>query len=347
MAAQPRLLALQTAVPPYVLDQPEVSKRAASLFKKTRDIERLMPVFENTGIDRRYSCVPIDWYDADHGWIDRTDLYIENSVTLLSEVAEKCAAEAGLALDEIDGIVVASTTGVATPSLDALVVERLQLRRDIARLPIFGLGCAGGVIGLSRAAMMAKAMPGKNILFLCVELCALTFRKADISKSNIVATALFGDGAAGAILSTEGEGPQVGAMGEHTWPNSLDIMGWEIEEDGLKARFAQSIPTLVASDFRKILDSYLKKNDLGIGDFDAFACHPGGAKVLDALEDALEMQRGDLGDSRTVLKDFGNMSAVTVMFVLERMKHLLPKQRTLATALGPGFSCAFLALNPA
>jgi alkylresorcinol/alkylpyrone synthase len=347
MSAQPRLLALQTAVPPYVLDQPEVSKRAASLFKKTRDIERLMPVFENTGIDRRYSCVPIDWYNEDHGWVDRTDLYIENSVSLLSEVAQKCADEAGLTLDQIDGIVVASTTGVATPSLDALVVEKLQLRRDIARLPIFGLGCAGGVIGLSRAAMMAKAMPGKNILFLCVELCALTFRKADISKSNIVATALFGDGAAGAILSTKGEGAQIGAMGEHTWPNSLDIMGWEIEEDGLKARFAQSIPSLVASDFRNVLDSYLKRNDLALKNFDAFACHPGGAKVLDALEDALEIQRGDLADSRSVLKDFGNMSAVTVMFVLERMKNLLPKQRTLATALGPGFSCAFIALDPA
>jgi alkylresorcinol/alkylpyrone synthase len=334
-------------VPPYVLEQPEVSKRAASLFNKTRDIERLMPVFENTGIDRRYSCVPIDWYNGDHGWVDRTDLYVENSVNLLAEVARKCADEAGLALNDLDGIVVASTTGVATPSLDALVIERLQLRRDIARLPIFGLGCAGGVLGLSRAAMMAQAMPGKNILFLCVELCALTFRKADISKSNIVATALFGDGAAGAILSTAGEGPRIGAMGEHTWPNSLDIMGWEIEEDGLKARFAQSIPSLVASDFRKILDSYLDKNNLALSEFDGFACHPGGAKVLDALEDALEIQRGDLTFSRSVLKDFGNMSAVTVMFVLERMKSLLPSQRTLATALGPGFSCVFLALNPA
>jgi alkylresorcinol/alkylpyrone synthase len=347
MSGQPRLLALKTAVPPYVLEQPEVSKRAASLFAKTRDIERLMPVFENTGIERRYSCVPIDWYNADHGWVDRTQLYIDNSVDLLAEVARNCAEEAGLALNEIDGIVVASTTGVATPSLDALVVERLQLRRDIARLPIFGLGCAGGVIGLSRAAMMAKAMPGKNILFLCVELCALTFRKADITKSNIVATALFGDGAAGAILSTRGEGPQLGAIGEHTWPNSLDIMGWEIEEDGLKARFAQSIPSLVASDFRTILDQFLGRNDLKLKTFDAFACHPGGAKVLDALEDALEIQRGDLTESRSVLRDFGNMSAVTVMFVLERMRNLLPTQHTLVTALGPGFSCAFLALNPA
>jgi alkylresorcinol/alkylpyrone synthase len=304
-------------------------------------------VFTNTGIDRRYSCVPIDWYDGDHGWVDRTDLYLENSVDLLAEVAQKCADEAGLKLNELDGIVVSSTTGVATPSLDALVIERLQLRRDIARLPIFGLGCAGGVIGLSRAGMMARAMPGKKILFLCVELCALTFRKADISKSNIVATALFGDGAAGAILSTDGAGPRLHAMGEHTWPNSLDIMGWEVEEDGLKARFAQSIPSLVASDFRNILDTYLKKNDMNLADFDAFACHPGGAKVLDALEDALEIQRGDLTESRSVLRDFGNMSAVTVMFVLERMKKVLPDRRTLATALGPGFSCAFLTFDPA
>ncbi|HEX2591901.1 MAG TPA: 3-oxoacyl-[acyl-carrier-protein] synthase III C-terminal domain-containing protein, partial [Rhizomicrobium sp.] len=112
-------------------------------------------------------------------------------------------------------------------------------------------------------------------------------------------------------------------------------------------RFAQSIPTLVAADFRNILDSFLKKNDLKLKDFEAFACHPGGAKVLDALEDALEIQRGDLADSRSVLQDFGNMSAVTVMFVLERMKKALPTQKTLATALGPGFSCAFLAFEPA
>src|ERR1700742_2962965 len=123
MSAQPRLVALQTAVPPYVLNQPDVSERAASLFKKTRDIERLMPVFTNTGIDRRYSCVPIEWYNADHGWVDRTELYIENSVTLLCEVAKKCADEAGIGLNDIDGIVAPSTTGGATPSLDALVVE--------------------------------------------------------------------------------------------------------------------------------------------------------------------------------------------------------------------------------
>jgi alkylresorcinol/alkylpyrone synthase len=341
----PRLLGLQTAVPPYIIAQSEAARYAGSLFAKVRDIERMLPVFTNTGIARRYSCVPIEWYLGDHGWLDRTRLYIDSAVDLLEQVTRGLLAGTGLKPEEIDTIVVASTTGVATPSLDALVVERMGLRRDIRRLPIFGLGCAGGVNGLARAADLARADPGSKVLFLVVELCALTFRKNDTSKSNIVATALFGDGAAGAILSTAGEGPEFGAAGEHTWPHSLDIMGWDMAEDGLKARFAQSIPSLVASDFRALLDQFLARNGIAFSGIDAFACHPGGAKVLDALEDALELRRGGLEDSRSVLKDYGNMSAVTVLFVLDRMGVRTRAQRTLLTALGPGFSAGFLMLD--
>jgi len=336
-----RLWALKSAVPSHILEQSDVTTRAGHLFKGRRDIDRLLPVFTNTGIDRRYSCVPIEWYADPHGWQDRTNLYIENATDLFERVTKALLDEAGLTTDDIDAIVTVSTTGVATPSLDALVVERMQLRRDIRRLPIFGLGCAGGTIGLARASAMAQAMPGSRVLFLVVELCALTFRKDDLTKSNIVATALFGDGAAGAILSTEGDGPELGASGEHTWPHSLDIMGWEVEEDGLKARFAQSIPSLVASDFSTILTAFLQRNDLKLGEIDKFACHPGGAKVLDALEDAFQIERGALEESRTVLRDYGNMSAVTALFVLERMDWRKRNQRILMTALGPGFSCAF------
>ena len=342
---RPRLLALKSAVPPYPIAQIDAAEHAQTLFSRVRDMARLFPVFANTGIDCRYSCVPVEWYLQDHGWKDRTALYIENAVDLLEKVARGLLDETGLKPDEIDNIVVVSTTGVATPSLDALLVERMGLRRDIRRLPIFGLGCAGGVTGLSRAAELAAARPGSKVLFLVVELCALTFRKNDISNSNIVATALFGDGAAGAILSTEGEGPAFGAAGEHTWPNSLDVMGWDMAEDGLKARFAQSIPALVASDFRPLLDQYLARNGMVLSEIDAFACHPGGAKVLDALEDALQLERGALEDSRSVLRDYGNMSAVTVLFVAERMEVLKKAQRTLLTALGPGFSAAFLMLD--
>ncbi|HEX4861451.1 MAG TPA: hypothetical protein VFV07_09455, partial [Rhizomicrobium sp.] len=192
---QTRLLALKSAVPPYVLEQKDVVVRAGQLFGERRDVDRLLPVFTNTGIERRYSCVPIDWYTDDHGWRDRTALYVENAVDLFEKVANALLDEAGLSKDDIDAIVVSSTTGIATPSLDALVIERMGLRRDIRRLPIFGLGCAGGVTGLSRAADLARSRPGSRVLFLVVELCALTFRKNDLTKSNFVATALFGDGA--------------------------------------------------------------------------------------------------------------------------------------------------------
>jgi alkylresorcinol/alkylpyrone synthase len=342
---QTRLLALKSAVPPFALEQSDVVVRAGQLFGERRDIERLLPVFTNTGIERRYSCVPIDWYADDHGWRDRTDLYVRNATDLLEKVATALIAEAGLAKDDIDAIVVSSTTGIATPSLDALVIERMGLRRDIRRLPIFGLGCAGGVIGLSRAADLAKARPGSRVLFLVVELCALTFRKNDLTKSNFVATALFGDGAAGAILSTEGAGPAFGASGEYTWNDSLDIMGWEVEEDGLKALFSQSIPTLVANDFTTILHAFLARNDLKLSDIDRFACHPGGAKVLDALEDAFQIERGALTESRSILRDYGNMSAVTALFVLERMDWRKKNQRILMTALGPGFSSVLQVLE--
>jgi alkylresorcinol/alkylpyrone synthase len=345
-APPPRLLALKTAVPPYALDQAVVSERVRVQFSGRPDVERLLPVFANTGIERRYSCVPIEWYAEPHGWKDRTSLYVQHAVQLFETVALACLAEAKLAPDEIDAIVTVSTTGVATPSLDALLVERMGLRRDIKRLPIFGFGCAGGVIGLTRAGALAAAMPGAKVLFLAVELCALTFRKDDLSKSNVVATALFGDGAAGAIVSTAGNGPALGASGEHTWPGSLDIMGWDIEEDGLKPIFSRHIPTLVGTEFGPVLFDFLRRNDIALGEIETFACHPGGTKVLEALEQVLALPQGGLADSRAVLRDYGNMSAVTVLFVLERMRVREAQRRTLMTTLGPGFTAAFLMLDP-
>jgi alkylresorcinol/alkylpyrone synthase len=345
MAPEPRLLALKTAVPSYVLEQNVVADIARTLFGGKTDIERMLPVFANSGIERRFSCVPPDWYLADHGWKDRNAIFVKNAVSLLEKVTSDCLSEAGLAADQIDAIVSVSTTGIATPSLDALITERMSLRRDITRLPIFGFGCAGGVLGLARAGALAKANPGTRVLLLCVELCALTFRKDDVSKSNIVATALFGDGAAGAIISTEGEGPRLGPSGEHTWPDSLGIMGWDIEEDGFKAIFSKSIPDLVEEEFETVLFDFLQRHSLKLDDIDGFACHPGGAKVLSALERALQLKEGGLDDSREILRQYGNMSAVTVLFVLERMRVRKKHRRTLLSTLGPGFTAAFMTLE--
>jgi alkylresorcinol/alkylpyrone synthase len=350
MPAPPRLLALATAVPPYPLGQDEVVERVQRLFASSQNLDRLLPVFTNSGIRTRYSCVPIEWYDGTHGWAERNRIYVACALDLLETTTCRLLDRSGRDPDQIDGIVVVSTTGIATPSLDALLIERMKLRRTVWRLPIFGLGCAGGVIGLERAASRAAVAPGQTVLFLVVELCALSFQRDDRSKSNIVATALFGDGAAGALLSTNGEGPAIGAGGEHTWPGSLGVMGWEIADDGFSAVFSRDIPQLVATQLRDVAADFLARLGLGFGDIDSFVCHPGGTKVIAALERAFGLADGALVEAREVLRDYGNMSAVTVMFVLERMLAAagvtgVGWKRALMNALGPGFTAGFLVLD--
>jgi alkylresorcinol/alkylpyrone synthase len=346
MLTAPRLLGVATAVPPYRLDQDEVIRQVGRLFGGAPELDRLLPVFANSGIRTRYSCVPIDWYNHRHGWAERNSVYLSAALELLEATTRQLLDRAGLDALDIDTVVTVSTTGIATPSLDARLIERIGLRAEVRRLPIFGLGCAGGVLGLARAASQAIAAPGETVLFLVVELCALSFRRDDFAKSNIVATALFGDGAAGALLSTEGAGPAIVAAGEHTWPGSLEVMGWDVADDGLSAVFSRDIPRLVATRLRPAMDEFLARHWLVFGDIDCFICHPGGAKVVTALEIAFGLAPGALAGEREILRDYGNMSAATVIFVLERMLAAAPPwRRALLNALGPGFTAGFLVLD--
>lgn len=346
-----RLLGLATAVPGHALGQDDIKAWARELFDgRTADIDRLLPAFDNAGIETRYSCVPLGWHGDGHGWLERNSLYVENAVALLSRAAGDCLDAAGLAPADVDAVVAVSTSGFATPSLDALVIERLKLKRNVARLPVFGLGCAGGVVGLARAAEMARAVPGRRVLFLVAELCGLTFRDRDSSKSNVIATVLFGDGAAAALLTADGsddnsEGPRLSRAAEHTWPDSLDVMGWHIEDDGFGVLFSQDIPSLVTREMPAVLESYLDAHGLNLSDYDGFVCHPGGAKVVAALEQVFGLAPGGLTHARGVLRDYGNMSAATVIFVLERFIADRRPGRYLMSALGPGFSVGFLTLE--
>ena len=355
---------MATAVPGYTLRQEDMIRRVKHLFADRRlDIDRLLPAFDNAGILTRRSCMPIDWYLTPSDWKTRNQLFIDNAVDLLEEAALDCLAQTGLGPECIDGLVTVSTTGVATPSLDAHLMNRMAFRSDLQRLPIFGLGCAGGVIGLSRAAAMARATPGAKILCLVVDLCALTFRANDRSKSNVIATALFGDGAAAVLLEATdpdapapkeavsgsgvpdrprlAQGPRLTAGGEFTWPASLDVMGWTVENDGLGVLFSRDIPALVRERLGSALDGFLSEQGLGRDDIDGYICHPGGAKVIAALEEVFGLEDGSLTDARAVLRDFGNMSAVTVLFVLERMRAAGLRGRYVMTALGPGFTAGF------
>jgi alkylresorcinol/alkylpyrone synthase len=352
------LAAIASAAPDHVMRQEDVVRRVRALFgNRSLDIERLLPAFGNAGIETRRSCVPIEWFLTPSNWKDRNALFIDNAVDLLAQAAESCLAQAGVGFAAIDGLVTVSTTGIATPSLDARLMERLPFRRDVARLPIFGLGCAGGVLGLSRAATLAQglARPGRGSRVLClvVELCALTFRTNDRSKSNVIAAALFGDGAAAVLLEAPAAGSaaapssvlKLGAQGEYTWPNSLDVMGWEVENDGLGVLFSRDIPALIRERMGPAVDSFLARHGLGRGDIDGYVCHPGGAKVIGALEEVFGLPQGGLPEARSVLRDFGNMSAVTVLFVLERMRRAGMRGRYLMTALGPGFTAGFQILE--
>jgi alkylresorcinol/alkylpyrone synthase len=346
MPSFPRLAALGFAVPPHALDQEAVVERVRRLFAGTAELDRLLPAFANSGIRRRFSSVPLDWFEKPHGWPERNRIYLDTALDLLETAAGRALDRGGVIQSEIGAIVVVSTTGIATPSLDARLIDRLQLEPSVVRLPIFGLGCAGGALGLARAATLAAAMPRKAVLLLVVELCSLTFRRDDCSKSNIVGAALFGDGAAAAVLRCGGEGPAVVASGEHTWPHSLDIMGWEVMADGLKPVFSRDIPRLVLQKLGGVAREFLAHHEMALSDIDRFVCHPGGPKVVDATEVAFGLAPGVLRDERAVLRDFGNMSAATVLFVLDRMLAAGGNwNRALLSALGPGFTAGFVVLD--
>lgn len=340
----PRLAALGVASPAHVLDQDDVARRAIAMFAPgPSGFDRLAPIYRNAEIETRRSCVPIDWYEQPHSFPERNGLFLDNAVALLAEAADKTLNDAGLEHADVDVLVTVCSTGVATPALDARLMQVRPFRRDVERLPIFGLGCAGGVLGLARAASMARAEPEKRVLLLVVELCALTFRHADRTKSNLIATALFGDGAAAAVVSCRDEyasAPALGPFAEHTWPDSLDIMGWDVADDGLKVVFSRDIPTLVRTDFRDVVDDFLAREGAALGDVKGFVSHPGGAKVLDALEEVFALPERALKHPRDVLREFGNMSSVTVLFILDRVLGEGLEGPHLMTSLGPGFTAA-------
>ena len=344
-----RLLGLAPVEAPFTLDQTDVIRRARAIFgPKMTEFERLAKIFASTGIMTRQAVKPADWYEGAHGWPERTQAYLETGTALFVEAAETALARAGLKPDDVDTVVTVSSTGIATPSLEARALKDMGFRRDLRRVPVFGLGCAGGVSGLSLAARLARAEPGSTVLFVALELCTLAFRSDRGAKADLVATALFGDGAVGAVLGTgrggQGACPVIEAGHEHTWPDTLDIMGWSVDPVGFGVIFDRAIPPFVTNEYSEALASLLETTGLRRDAIDRFVCHPGGTKVVAALEDALELGSGALDVEREVLRDHGNMSAPTALFVLDRVLRSGFEGRAVLSALGPGFTASFVSL---
>jgi alkylresorcinol/alkylpyrone synthase len=342
------LLSLVTAVPPHVIEQQHAKDIGRRAFGRKALFDRLSSVFDNAAIARRHVVAPPEWYEEPHGWAERNAVYLAATEQMFENAGRAAIADAGLAPEQIDGVVTVSTTGIATPSREARVGPRLGLRPDVRRVPVFGLGCAGGVSGLALTARLAASEPGTHWLFVTVETCSISIRLDSDDPAAIVATALFGDGAAAAVV-TAGEGGLATLKGsaEKLWPDTLGIMGWRVEDPGLGVMFDRAIPPFIEAELADAVDEMCIQLGIAREDIGRFCCHPGGVKVIDAIETALELNQGELNLEREVLNDFGNMSAPTVLFVLERLlKRGLP-QRALMTAFGPGFTCAGLMLEAA
>ena len=340
MSQSAKLVSLATAVPPHKILQRDAASAAYHGFShRFADYERLSKVFESSGIKTRYAVKPLEWYLQPLGWPERAAAYIEGACDLYCQAATKALDEAGLSGRDIDTVITVSSTGIATPSLDARVAQRMGFRDDVERVPVFGLGCAGGVAGISIARRMAQSRPGTNVLMVTVELCTLSFRLDELSKANIVATALFGDGAAACVVSADDSGsPSLETSGQHTWPGTLDIMGWSVEPDGLGVIFDRAIPPFAEANIEPAISGILARGGLSTEEVDRFVCHPGGAKVIRSLERAFSLGQGALDHERDVLSDFGNMSAPTVLFVMRRVMNAGLPRRSLMLAMGPGFS---------
>ena len=342
------LLSLATAVPPHSISQPEAKALGRRAFGgKLALFDRLSGVFDNAGIDNRHLVAPAEWYEQGHGWAERNALYLQSAEALFEEAASLAITNAGLDPSDIDGVVSVSSTGIATPSLEARVAPRLGLRDDIGRVPLFGLGCAGGVSGLATAARLANAQPGSRWLFVTVETCSISIRLDSDDPAAIVATALFADGAAAAVVGGDGGGglARIRASAEKLWPDTLKIMGWQVDDPGLAVIFDRAIPPFISTELEAAVEAMLGSMGVARGDISRFCCHPGGAKVITAIESALALPAGELDLERQVLRDFGNMSAPTVLFVLDRLIARGLPERVLMTAFGPGFTCAGMLLE--
>jgi alkylresorcinol/alkylpyrone synthase len=348
-------VALATATPPHVIPQAAVKRFAEEVFAQTIGTDpRLLEIFDNAQIDERRLCVPLDWLLTDHTFKDKNDRFVEQAIPLAADVTRTALHRARLGPRDIDHLVFVSSTGIATPSLDARLANEIGFRVDSRRTPVWGLGCAGGAAGLALARDLALADPSARVLLVALELCSLTFQRSDLSKKNLVAVSLFGDGAAAAIVTGPAAPPVVNA--QHAplellasrsilWPDTLDVMGWTVDGDGLHVVFSRDIPAIVQEKVRPSLEAFLSARGLRLEDVAHIVTHPGGMKVLRAYADALGVPPKRFSHARDVLRAFGNMSSPSCLFVLERFLHagaIAEGDHAVVTALGPGFSAEYV-----
>ncbi len=346
------ILATSTAYPPHYYSQREV---VDALLAYWGNNEKLGAVLERlhmrTGVDGRYFSRPLDQYVELNTWGKANDVFIEVAQQLGERVIDCALKMAGLRREHIGAIFFVTVTGVASPSIDARLVNRMGLSPQIRRNPIFGLGCVAGAAGLTRAADYVRAYPDQVAVLLSVELCSLTWQREDVSVANLISSGLFGDGAAAVLVAGANvprRGPRILASHNVFYPDTEDVMGWNISEKGFRIVLSPDVPKVVRENLGRDVDTFLAAHGLTRKDIGSWIMHTGGPKVLEATAEALDLPREALDVSWEALRRVGNLSSASVLVVLDEiMKHRRPAPgtRSVLAAMGPGFCAEMLLLE--
>lgn len=346
-----RISAVGKAFPPHYYNQDELLEAFKRVWSaRFFNQERLEALHRNVLVGGRYLALPMEQYEERvTSWGAANDAWIEVAQEVGEAAVRDALQRAGLGVEDVGCLIFVSVTGVATPSIDARLMNRLGLPPGVRRMPIFGLGCVAGAAGISRAADYVKAYPEQVAVLLSVELCSLTLQLQDLSVPNLISSGLFGDGAAAVVMEGDkrpGEGPRVLASRSIFYRDTERVMGWDISEKGFQVVLSAAVPEVVRQNLRPDVDRFLGDHGLTRDDISSWVAHPGGPKVLEAMQEALEVPKEALGVTWRSLEEVGNLSSTSVLLVLEEtMTNHRPEPGSLGLvlALGPGF-CSELVL---
>jgi alkylresorcinol/alkylpyrone synthase len=339
-----------TAVPANVLSLDLVKEYYQRTFSLSRRrLQAMLEVLDNSRIERRYSIFPVDYLVETRSLTQRNSEYREHAIALSRKVTEEALARANRKAADVDMIITVSCTGFMIPSVDAYLVSEMGFRSDVRRLPITELGCAAGAVGLTRAWEYLLAHPGGTVLLIAVELPTLTFQRRDVSQANLISSALFGDGAAAAVITgVPGRGPAILDSQSYLFPQSIDAMGFELKDTGFHIVLSKEVPQLIREKIGALLDGMFSRHALQREQIRAFILHPGGQKLLSYMQQELGLCACQVQPSWDVLRDYGNLSSASVLFVLHEWMargELKTGDRGFLAAFGPGFSAEMLLLQ--
>ncbi|MFJ3860169.1 type III polyketide synthase [Streptomyces sp. NPDC090085] len=349
-----RVLAVRSVFPPHRHRQSEITDALARFLPPGPDTALLRRVHDSVRVDSRHLALPLERYGPQNDFGTTNALFLETALRLGTLALELTLADAGLAPGELDLVMSTTVTGLATPSLEARLAARAGLRPDVRRVPLFGLGCAAGAAGVGQLHDHLTGRPGHAALLLSTELCSLTLQATDTSMANLVAGALFGDGA-GALLAVGADhplhasaaGPEVVAARSRLYPGTEHLLGWDIGHWGMRMVLGRELPDLVGLHVAEEIESFLAAHDLKPADVDAWICHPGGPKILDALSGALGLPESAFAASRRSLAAVGNLSSASVLHILDGFQSAGPAPGSVGLMLGfgPGFASELVLLR--